>query len=451
MPSILLRTDIPGPKSIELAVRKQRAVPRGVPQITPVFVESASGATLTDVDGNVYLDFAGGIGCINAGHAQPSVVDAIRQQSEAFLHTCFMVVPYEGYIALAERLNRLAPGDFDKRTFFVNTGAEAVENGVKIARSYTGRPAILCFDHAYHGRTYMAMALTAKEKPYKDGFGPFSQDVYRVPFADPYHRADAAAASLQAIEDTFRDRIAADQVAAIIFEPIQGEGGFIVPPVEFVRGLRSICDKHGIVLIADEVQTGFGRTGRVFACEHFGIAPDILLTAKSMASGMPIAAVTGRADIMDQPGPGAVGGTFGGNPVSCAAALATLDLFEDGSLCARSETLGGLFVERAKQWQKRFECIGDIRGLGGMQAIEFVLDRRLKTPAPELTRHLMRYYWEHGLIMVTAGTYGNVLRLLVPLVATDEQMQEGLNVIEAGLETYNDADTKVYAGEKVQR
>ena len=450
MSSITLRTDIPGPKSIELAARRQRALPRGVPQITPVFVESASGATLTDVDGNVYLDFAGGIGCINAGHAQPSVLEAIRKQSEAFLHTCFMVAPYEGYIALAERLNRLAPSDFDKRTFFVNTGAEAVENGVKIARSYTGRPAILCFDDAYHGRTYMAMALTAKETPYKHGFGPFSQDVYRVPFANPYQSADAAAESLEAIEETFRNRIAADQVAAIVFEPVQGEGGFIVPPVAFVRGLRSLCDRHGIVLIADEVQTGFGRTGRIFACEHFGIAPDILLTAKSMASGMPIAAVTGRAEIMDQPAPGALGGTFGGNPVSCAAALATLDLFEDGSLCARSEAVGKIFAERAAQWQERFEYIGDIRGLGGMQDIEFVLDRRLKTPAPDVARHLMRYAWEHGLITVTAGTYGNVLRLLVPLVATDEQMHEGLDMIEAGLAAYTEAKIEACAGEKVQ-
>jgi len=434
MPSISLVTEVPGPKSIALAARRQRAVPRGVAQITPVFVERAAGATLTDVDGNVYLDFAGGIGCINAGHAQPAVLEAIRKQSEAFLHTCFMLAPYEGYIALAERLNRLAPGNFEKRTFLVNSGAEAVENGIKIARSYTGRPAVLCFDDAYHGRTYMAMALTAKEKPYKHGFGPFSPDVYRVPFASPYRSSDAAVESLRAIEETFRDRVPADQVAAIIFEPIQGEGGFIVPPTAFVRELRALCDRHGILLIADEVQTGFGRTGRIFACEHFGIAPDILLTAKSMASGMPIAAVTGRAEIMDQPGPGAVGGTFGGNPVSCAAALATLDLFEDGFLCARSARLGQIFVERAEQWQQRFPCIGDIRGQGGMQAIELVLDRELKTPAPELTRQLTRYAWEHGLILVTAGTLGNVIRLLVPLVATDTEMHEGLEILEAAFE-----------------
>jgi 4-aminobutyrate aminotransferase/(S)-3-amino-2-methylpropionate transaminase len=443
MKSILLLTDVPGPKSIELAARKQNAVPRGVPQITPVFVKSAKDATITDMDGNVFLDFYGGIGCINAGHAQPAVVEAVKKQAEAFLHTCFMVAPYESYVELAERVNSLAPGDGEKRTFFVNSGAEAVENGIKIARSFTGRPAVLCFDDAYHGRTYMAMSVTSKERPYKYGFGPFSQDVYRVQFANPYRSKDAAAESLQTIEETFRHRIPANQVAAILFEPIQGEGGFIVPPVEFVHGLRALCDKHGIVLIADEVQTGYGRTGRIFACEHFGLVPDILLSAKSIASGLPLAAVTGRAEIMDQPGPGALGGTFGGNPVSCAAALATLRLFEDGSLCSRSQEIGKIFVTRARQWQERFECIGDIRGLGGMQAIELVLDRKTKAPATDLTKQVARYALEHGLLLVTSGTYSNVIRLLVPLVATDAQMREGLDVIESAIEAL--------AGKEVQQ
>jgi 4-aminobutyrate aminotransferase/(S)-3-amino-2-methylpropionate transaminase len=436
MPSISLLTKVPGPKSIELGNRKQKAVPRGVPQITSVFVQSAAGATITDVDGNVFLDFYGGIGCINAGHTQRAVVDAIQQQSEAFLHTCFMVAPYESYVALAERINSLAPGECEKRTFFVNSGAEAVENGIKIARSFTGRPAVLCFDDAYHGRTYMAMSVTSKEKPYKHGFGPFSQDVYRVQFANSYRSKEAAAESLQAIEETFRHRIPANQVAAILFEPIQGEGGFIVPPVEFVRGLRAICDKYGIVLIADEVQTGYGRTGRMFACEHFGLVPDILLSAKSIASGMPLAAITGRAEIMDQPGPGAVGGTFGGNPVSCAAALATLNVLEEANLCARSEEIGQIFVKRAQQWQERFQCIGDVRGLGGMRAIELVVDRIHKEPATELTKHVTRFALEHGVLLVTSGTYGNVIRLLVPLVASDAQMQEGLDVLEAAFEAF---------------
>lgn len=433
MKSISLQTEVPGPLSRQLAERQKKAVARGVPQLTPIYVRSASDATITDIDGNVFLDFYGGIGCINAGHAQPAVVEAIRKQAGEFLHTCFMVAPYEGYIALAEQLNKLAPGNYEKRSLFVNSGAEAVENGIKIARSYTGRPGIICFDDAYHGRTYMAMSVTAKEKPYKHGFGPFSQDVYRVPFANPYRMENAAKYSLAAIEETFRSRIAADHVAAILFEPIQGEGGFIVPPREFVDGLRAICDKYGIVLIADEVQTGYCRTGKVFACEHFGLEPDILLSAKSIASGMPLAAVTGKAEIMDHPGPGAVGGTFGGNPLSCAAGLATLKLYQDGSLAARSNEIGKIFTERAEALKQKFACIGDIRGLGGMQAIELVEDRASKKPDGALTKQVAHYAMEHGLLLVTAGTYGNVIRLLVPLVVTDEQMHEGMDVIEAAL------------------
>lgn len=433
MKSISLITELPGPKSSALAARKQNAVPRGVPQGAPIFVKSAHGATITDVDGNTFLDFYGGIGCINAGHTQLEVVHAIQKQAEAFLHTCFMVAPYEGYVALAERMNSLAPGKSEKRTFFVNSGAEAVENGIKIARSYTGRPAILCFDDAFHGRTHMTMSVTAKEKPYKVGFGPFSPDVVRVPYANPYRTKDSAKAALDAIEETFRMRVPADQVAAILFEPIQGEGGFIVPPQEFVDGLRAIADKHGIVLIADEVQAGFGRTGRMFACEHFGLEPDILLTAKSIASGMPLAAITGKASIMDQPSPGAIGGTYGGNPVSCAAALATLGVFENYDLCKRAQAIGDKFQTRAKAWAERFSAIGDVRGLGGMCAMELVEDRELKTPAGDLTKKIARSAMEHGLLLVTAGPHGNVIRILVPLVATGEQIDEGLDIIEAAL------------------
>lgn len=433
MKSISLVTALPGPKSAALSLRKQKAVPRGVPQAAPIFVASAQGATITDVDGNVFLDFYGGIGCINGGHAQPEVVHAIRRQAEAFLHTCFMVAPYEGYVSLAERINSLAPGKSEKRTFFVNSGAEAVENGIKIARSYTGRPAVICFDDAFHGRTLLAMSVTAKEKPYKAGFGPFSPDVYRVPYANPYRVADAAKTALAAIEETFRTRIAPDKVAAILFEPVQGEGGFIVPPIEFIDGLRAIADKHGIVLIADEVQSGFGRTGRIFACEHFGLVPDILLSAKSIASGMPLAAITGKARIMDQPGPGAVGGTFGGNPVSCAAALATLAIFENHDLCKRSRLIGERFAARANEWKTRFAVVGDVRGLGGMCAVELVLDREKKTPATDLTKKVAQYALEHGVLLVTAGPQGNVIRILVPLVVTEPQLDEGLDVIEAAL------------------
>ncbi len=432
--TISMTTAVPGPRSIALAERRTRAVSRGVPQVTPVYVASAAGATITDVDGNVFLDFAGGIGCINAGHADPAVVAAIQAQSERFLHTCFMVAPYEGYVALAERLNQLSPGDFEKRTFFVNTGAEAVENAIKIARSYTGRPGVVCFDDAYHGRTYMAMALTAKVKPYKAGFGPFPDHVYRVPYANPYRVADATAHSLQQIEALFQSGVEPNQIAALIIEPVQGEGGFIVPPPDFLLRLRELCDRHGIVLVADEVQTGFGRTGKLFACDQFGLVPDILLTAKSMASGMPIAGVTGRAEIMDHLEPGAVGGTFGGNPVSCAAALATIDLMEREQLCERSESIGRTFMQRAHEWQQRFPCIGDVRGVGGMLALELVSDQQMKTPAPDLTRAVTRHALEHGLMLVTAGTFGNVIRVLVPLVVTDGQFQEGVDVLERAFE-----------------
>jgi 4-aminobutyrate aminotransferase/(S)-3-amino-2-methylpropionate transaminase len=436
MKSISLVTALPGPKSIELATRKQKAVPRGVPQGHPIFAESAHGATITDVDGNVFLDFYGGIGCINAGHTQPEVVHAIQKQAEKFLHTCAMVAPYEGYIALAERINALAPGKSEKRTFFVNSGAEAVENGVKIARSYTGRPAIIVFSDAFHGRTNMTMSLSAKEKPYKVGFGPFSPDVYRVPYANPYRTPDAAKVALAALEESFRTTIAADKVAAILFEPVQGEAGFIVPPQEFVDGLRAIADRYGIVLIADEVQAGFGRTGRMFACEHFGLEPDILLTAKSIASGLPLAAITGKASIMDQPGPGAIGGTFGGNPVSCAAALATLAVFENYDLCQRSLQIGALFTKRALGCKDRFSVVGDVRGLGGMCAVELVEDRASKKPAGALTKKIAQYAFEHGLLLVTAGPYGNVIRILVPLVATSEQIEEGLAILEDALASF---------------
>ena len=325
--TISLRTDVPGPNSLQLGVRRSRAVPRGVPQITPIFIASAQGATVTDVDGNIFLDFAGGIGCTNAGHANANILAAIHEQSNAFLHTCFMVSPYEGYIALAERLNKLTPGNFEKRTFFVNTGAEAVENAVKIARSYTGRPGVICFDDAYHGRTYMAMALTAKDKPYKAGFGPFPDHVYRVPFANPYRCENSTAKSMQAIEVCSVHACAPMKLQRSSLSQSRVRVALLFHPLFFCTNYAALCDRHGIVMIADEVQTGFGRTGKLFACEHFDVVPDILLTAKSMGSGMPIAGVTGKAEIMDQPGPGAVGGTFGGNPVSCAAALATIATF----------------------------------------------------------------------------------------------------------------------------
>jgi 4-aminobutyrate aminotransferase/(S)-3-amino-2-methylpropionate transaminase len=378
--------------------------------LTPVFVSRAHGAVIEDVDGNQLLDFAGGIGCANAGHAPPSVTAAIARQSEEFLHTCFMVAPYEGYVAVAERLNALAPGPSEKRTFLANSG-----------------------------RTYMAMALTSKVVPYKEGFAPFPGEVYRAPYPYCYRagcepgRHRCSMASEEELEASLFASLGAEHFAAIIVEPVLGEGGFVVPPVEFVTGLRRICNRHGILLIADEVQTGFGRTGRLFACEHSGVEPDLLLTAKSLASGMPLAAITGKAEIMDHPVAGALGGTFGGNPVACAAALATLELFADGELSRRAIAIGERFLSRAREWQLRFPFIGDVRGIGAMQAIELVEDRATKKPANALVKIIAREAYEHGLILVTAGTYGNVIRLLAPLVATDEQIDEGLDVLEAAL------------------
>src|SRR5579884_3040814 len=343
MPTIQLRTAVPGPKSRALAERRNAAVPRGLSHATPVYVAKAEGATLEDVDGNRFIDFAGGIGCINVGHRSPSVIDAIDQQSERFLHTCVQVTPYESYVRLAERLNELTPGDFPKKTLFVNTGAEAVENAVKIARAYTKRPGIIAFEDAFHGRTMMTLALTSKTHPYKAGFQPFPGEVYRIPYAYCYRcsyslkypSCDIYCA--RHLEDTFKRVVAQEGVAAVIAEPVLGEGGFVVPPPEYFKVLLEVCRKYNVLFIADEIQSGFGRTGSLFACERYGIEPDIIVTAKSLGGGLPLAAVTGRADIMDAPGPGGLGGTFAGNPLSCAAAHAVLDTFEEQSLNTRAD------------------------------------------------------------------------------------------------------------------
>jgi 4-aminobutyrate aminotransferase/(S)-3-amino-2-methylpropionate transaminase len=419
--------------------RRDAAVVRAAYHATPVFVAKAEGAVIEDVDGNRFLDFAGGIGCLNTGHRAPRVVEAIRRQLDRFLHTSFNVLPYESYIALSERLNAITPGKFAKKTLLVNSGAEAVENAIKIARAYTKRPAILAFEDAFHGRTYMAMAATSKTHPYKAGFEPFPGDVYRVPFAYCYR----CSYSLQYpsceihcarhIEDTFKRIVAAESVAAVIVEPVMGEGGFITPPAEFFPILSAICRKREILLIADEVQTGFARTGALFACERLGLEPDLITMAKSLGGGLPLAAVTGRAEIMDVPGPGALGGTFGGNPVACEAALAVLETIEAENLCARANQLGERFRRRAVQWQSRWELVGEARGLGAMQALELVRSRETRAPAEEETRQVSQYCYEHGLITITAGSYSNVIRVLVPLVATNEQMDEGLDVLESAL------------------
>jgi 4-aminobutyrate aminotransferase / (S)-3-amino-2-methylpropionate transaminase / 5-aminovalerate transaminase len=439
MGAIHLRTAIPGPRSQELHRRRQQAVPRGLSHATPLYVARADGALLEDVDGNTFIDLAGGIGCVNVGHCNPAVVSAIHQQVDRFMHTCAQVTPYEDYITLAETLNRITPGDFAKKTLLVNTGVEAVENAVKIARAYTGRPTTVCFEDAFHGRTLLGLALTSKTHPYKAGFAPFPGEIHRIPYAYCYRCAYGKTypscnihCGTQAFEEFFRRHVAAETVAAIIVEPVLGEGGFVVPPPEFFAELRALCDKYGIVLIADEVQSGFARSGAMFACERFGLIPDILITAKSLGGGLPLAAVTGKSEIMDAAGTGGLGGTFSGNPVACAAGLAVIDTIEAQKLCERAEHLGEHFRSRAQSWKQRWAIVGDIRGLGGMCAIELVQPGTLE-PATEETSDIMRYCYEHGVVALSTGSLSNVVRVLMPLVITDEQFDEALNVLEAAI------------------
>jgi 4-aminobutyrate aminotransferase / (S)-3-amino-2-methylpropionate transaminase / 5-aminovalerate transaminase len=440
MATIQLKTPIPGPKSRALAERRASAVPRGLSHATPVYVARAEGATLEDVDGNRYIDFAGGIGCINMGHRSPGVMNAIKSQLDRFLHTCVQVTAYESYVRLAERMNQVTPGKFPKKTIFVNSGAEAVENAVKIARAYTRKPGIIAFEDAFHGRTMMTLALTSKTHPYKAGFHPFPSEVYRIPYAYCYRCSysltypSCELYCARHLEDTFKRVVAQEGVAAVIAEPVLGEGGFVVPPPGYFQTLIDICRKHDVLFIADEVQSGFGRTGALFACQRYGIEPDILVTAKSLGGGLPLAAVTGRTEIMDAPGPGGLGGTFAGNPVSCEAALAVLDLFEQQDLNSRANELGDRFERRAREWQKSVSIIGEIRGLGAMQALELVKPGGSREPNPEATKAITQYCYEHGVITISAGTYGNVIRLLMPLVITNEQMDEALDVLEEALQ-----------------
>jgi 4-aminobutyrate aminotransferase/(S)-3-amino-2-methylpropionate transaminase len=435
MTTIQIRTEIPGPKSRALMARRAAAIPRGPSNATPIFAASAEGAVIEDVDGNRYIDFAGGIGCLNIGHKSPRVIAALHEQIEKHLHLCFAVTPYESYVAVAEKLNSLAPGKFAKKTMLVNSGAEAIENSIKIARAYTKRPAVICFEDAFHGRTLLAMSLTSKTHPYKAGFEPFASDVYRIPFAYPYRGERGATSKDFALhlENAFKRGVAPESVAAIIAEPVLGEGGFVVPPRDYFQILQDICRKHGILFIADEVQTGFARTGKWFASEHFGIEPDLITMAKSMGGGMPIAAVTGRAEIMDAPGVGGLGGTYCGHPASCAATLAAIETIEKDGLMARSTAIGKRFEARARGWQQKWPLIGEVRGLGGMCAIELVRDAQTREPADTETKEIARYCYEHGLVLITAGTFNNVIRILVPLIVSDEQFDEGLGVIEAAL------------------
>ncbi|HLU99461.1 MAG TPA: 4-aminobutyrate--2-oxoglutarate transaminase [Thermobifida alba] len=427
-------TEIPGPKSRALHERRVAAVAQGVGSSLPVYVERAGGGIVEDVDGNRLIDFGAGIAVTNVGNANPRVVARASEQLARFTHTCFMVNPYEGYVEVCEALNRLTPGDHEKRSILVNSGAEAVENAVKIARNATGRQAVVVFDHAYHGRTNLTMALTAKNMPYKQGFGPFAGEVYRMPMAYPFRWPTGPdncgpEAAAQAI-DLITKQIGPENVAAVLIEPIQGEGGFIVPGEGFLPALVEFCREHGIVFIADEVQTGFARTGALFACEHEGIVPDLITTAKGIAGGLPLAAVTGRAELMDAVHGGGLGGTYGGNPAACAAALASLETIESEKLVERSRAIGEVLLSRLRALAERYDVIGDVRGRGAMVALELVAGAGDKTPNPEALASIVKHCHANGLILLTAGTYGNVIRLLPPLVIGDDLLEEGLSILE---------------------
>ena len=431
--TIEIKTAIPGPRSSEILARKERVVADPLSVYLPIVIEEAEGATLTDVDGNTFIDFTGGVGCLAVGHSHPRVVAAAQEQLQRFSHTDFTIVPYEHYVTLAERLLELAPFSVPAKAAFFNAGTEAVENAIKFARSYTKRPAVIVFEGAFHGRTLLAMTMTSKTHPYKAGLGPFAPEVYRVPFANEY-RGPSTADSLRALERALVTQIAAEQVAAIVIEPIQGEGGFVVAPPEFMAGVRRICDEHGIVLVVDEVQTGFARTGAFFAIEHYGVEPDLITVAKSIAAGLPLSGVLGKAGIMDAPGDSAIGGTYVGNPVAQAAALAVLDVIEEEGLVERAARIGETIRARMLSWQDRYAEIGDVRGLGAMLAIELVLDPETKEPAADLASAVCRYAAEHGLLVLKSGIYSNCIRVLLPLVISDAELDEALAVWEEALE-----------------
>lgn len=430
--TIDIRTAIPGPRSEEILARKERVVANAKSIVLPIVAREGRGATLTDVDGNTFVDFTGGVGCLNTGHAHPRVVAAATEQLARFAHTDFTVVPYEPYVELAERLLELAPFRGPAKAAFFNAGTEAVENAVKFARLYTRRPAVIAFDGAFHGRTLLSMTLTSRPYPYKLGMGPLAPEVYRAPFPTDYRGPDAATA-LAELRRMFSTQVAAEQVAAIIVEPVQGEGGFLPAGQEFMTGLRSICDEHGICLIGDEVQTGFGRTGKLFAIEHYGIEPDLITVAKSIAAGLPLSGVLGRAEILDAAHDGAVGGTYVGNPVAQAAALAVLDVIEEEGLVDRANAIGETMRARMLAWQDRFPAIGDVRGLGAMLAIELVADRATKQPAPQLAQAVIEAALQRGLLLLKAGVHGNAIRVLCPLVISDAELDEALGAWEDGL------------------
>jgi 4-aminobutyrate aminotransferase/(S)-3-amino-2-methylpropionate transaminase len=430
----LLRTEIPGPRSLELHVRKSAAVSAGVGTTLPVYIERAGGGILVDVDGNQLIDFGSGIAVTSVGNAAPRIVEAVRQQVGDFTHTCFMVTPYEEYLAVCEALNEVTPGTHEKRSALFNSGSEAVENAIKIARHATGRTAVIAFDHAYHGRTNLTMALTAKSMPYKHGFGPFAGDIYRVPMAYPYRWPTGpdrcAEEAFAAFVEQVHAQVGETNVAAVIVEPIQGEGGFIVPAPGFLRAVAEWCREHGIVFIADEIQSGFCRTGDWFASTHEGVVPDLITTAKGIAGGLPLAAVTGRAELMDAVHGGGLGGTYGGNPVACAAALAAIETMRADDLAGAAKRIESIMVSRLQAMAAKYDVIGDVRGRGAMIAVELVQGGGSKQPNSALTAQISAACHREGLVTLTAGTFGNVLRFLPPLVIGEDLLNEGIDIIE---------------------
>jgi 4-aminobutyrate aminotransferase/(S)-3-amino-2-methylpropionate transaminase len=435
MGAIRLQTEIPGPKSREVLARRAGAVAGGLGKATEVVVERAEGALVHDVDGNTFIDFAGGIGMLAVGHSPRGVVAALAAQAEKLIHVCALVATYEPYVRLCEVLNEITPGAFPKKTLLANSGAESVENAVKLARRYTGRPAVISFEGAYHGRTLLTLSLTSKYGLFKKGFGPFAPEIYRLPVPNLYRTPDGMSEdqyvewSVRQLENAFVAQVDPSAVAAIIIEPVQGEAGFIPVPHRFLRRIRELCDQHGIVMIADEVQSGFGRTGKLFAIEHSGIAPDLLTTAKALGAGMPISAVTGRADIMDSAHLGGIGGTYGGSPVACAAALAAVQMIRRPGFLQRAERIGEIMRDALDGWKARWPLVGDARGLGAMRLVELVRDRQTKEPAPEETLAVIKHAVGRGLIVIRAGLYSNCVRLLPPLIIGDEPLHEGLEVL----------------------
>ncbi|HYL03325.1 MAG TPA: 4-aminobutyrate--2-oxoglutarate transaminase [Steroidobacteraceae bacterium] len=432
------------PSNSELHERRQRAVPRGVTNSLAVYAERALNAELWDVEGRRYIDFASGISVLNTGHVHPRVREAIARQLEKLTHTCFQVTPYESYIALAESLNALAPGAGAKKTIFLTTGAEAVENAIKIARFHTRRSAVIAFTGSFHGRTLGCISLTGKVQPYKSGFGPMLPEIYHLPYPMAYHGVTVEH-SLESLEQLFKADVDPARVAAIIIEPVLGEGGFYAAPPELLRRLRAVCDSHGIVLIADEIQSGFGRTGRMFAIEHAGVEPDLITVAKSVAGGVPLSAVIGKAEIMDAPGPGGLGGTFAGSPLGCAAGLAVLEVMREEQLLKRAQEIGRFMSSRLKGLQVRFPCVGEVRHLGAMVALELVKNGRADAPDPELTRALVQAAGRHGLIVLSCGVYSNVIRFLAPLTISDALLKEGCHLFEQALQEVAGAAPKARA------